>query len=204
MKKIMLLIVLVLLPGMAISADEKVPSLLKLQLGKTLTECGVPECNKKSLGGIGFLYTNNDKTLCWQADDDSYKKYKNSSVLISTSGYFSLAKMASVIVDRSTGNPATDKIVEATLNFDPDSAAEIFNMLKDKYGKPAMDKTSQIQNIAGAKFDHRYAIWDFRNSRIELDQRYDIKNGMLFLKQGGLGEEVNKMQNKIKSDREKL
>jgi len=42
------------------AAENKVPSLLGLQLGMSLAECGVPECAKKPLGNMGFIYTHED------------------------------------------------------------------------------------------------------------------------------------------------
>jgi len=112
--------------------------------------------------------------------------------------------MASVKLDRATVNPATDKILQASLNFPPDAASELIAMFKDKYGKPALEDISIVQNMAGAQFERHKAIWDFGTARIELDQRYDMNNGMIYLKHGGYVEEMKKTLDKIKSDREKL
>ena len=197
-----LLILLMLATNAAWAAGEKTPSLLGLQLGKSLTECGVSECIHEHYDGNSNYYTWNDYTLCWRSN--SYHTDKNPYVVLSTQGFFNLAKMVSVKLNRAQNNPATDKILQVSLNFYPDSAPDLIAMLRDKYGKPAFQDFSFVQNGEGAQFKRYRVTWDFGTARIELDSRYDIQNGFIFLKPGGYEAEIKKPLEKMKSDREKL
>ena len=60
MNKTILIIVMMSVVMVSWAAENKVPSLLGLQLGMSLAECGVPECAKKPLGNMGFIYTHED------------------------------------------------------------------------------------------------------------------------------------------------
>ena len=149
--KYLLVFLIIVLPAIAFAQPDM--SLLGIKIGEPLS---LPDCNRHEL--------RNTKQMCAFTDEPTQKAWGSSdiAIFVPSDNTHNFMRYGSLGVSILNGN------VESVA-FSTNGASvqdEVFQMLKEKYGRPTHFRKIPVQNAFGAKYVSYEAEWVFPDLRV--------------------------------------